>query len=645
MSMVVNRKGHALPLVARITRLQRTRSALAERQGNLGRPGSSLFLLALSGGVFVGLCELALGEGRRRFVTPEALGAIHLNPHAWWMVPLADALLFGLIGIIFETLAVVSGKSWTRSLGIFCLCGSGAYTLLLAYRGLSNVAYAALAVGAALQLAPIFTRIARRGGRLYRVIVLAPAMAAAAWFGIAGLNARQHHPAAKGVAPVSATSPNVLFIVLDTVRAESLSLYGRERPTSVELEKLAQTGVRFDQARTPAAWTLPAHASMFTGRWPYELSARLDRPLDDEAPTLAEYLASRGYATAGFFANPMFGSPYFGLDRGFEHYESNATGPVEFLRSSMFGRVLLQSLVPSLIARDRPTAFFLRKDAAQINQHLLDWLDDRPAGRPFFAFVNYYDAHDPYIPPPGAQAGFAQATADENELNQLREWHRLNKSELATSVLERVRDRYEECISALDRRLGELFDALAKRGLLDNTIVVVTSDHGEHFGEHGQFEHGRSLHSQVMRVPLVISGRVPCGSVVAEPASLAELPATIVELAGVAEDAPFPGRSLARFWDPSAGEPAQSDAMLLSETVDDEDSSQPAPNPPRSLISEGMVYMRERDGTERLFALSDEREEHDLAQQAETLPNLERFRAAMRSIDARAEKEDQVGGG
>ena len=115
--------------------------------------------------------------------------------------------------------------------------------------------------------------------------------------------------------------PNVLLITLDTVRADHLSLYGYGRPTSPVLERLARLGIRFDEARAPAPWTLPSHASMFTGRWHHELSVDWMTPLDKKYPTLAEYLGSRGYATAGFVANLFACSYDSGLSRGFTHYE------------------------------------------------------------------------------------------------------------------------------------------------------------------------------------------------------------------------------------------------------------------------------------------------------------------------------------
>ena len=138
--------------------------------------------------------------------------------------------------------------------------------------------------------------------------------------------------------------PNVLLIVMDTVRADRLSLYGYHRPTSPALEALAKGGIRFDEARATAPWTLPSHASMFTGRWPHELDASWRTPLGTKFPTLAEYLGSRGYATAGFVANVEYCSSEFGLDRGFTHYEDYAFEPMTPLRLCFLGDVALKGV-------------------------------------------------------------------------------------------------------------------------------------------------------------------------------------------------------------------------------------------------------------------------------------------------------------
>ena len=132
-----------------------------------------------------------------------------------------------------------------------------------------------------------------------------------------------------------ADSPNVLLIVLDTVRADHLSLYGYHRATTPMLERLAKRGIRFDEVRATAPWTLPSHASMFTGRWPHELGVEWMTPLRGKFPTLAEYLGSHGYATAGFAANTLFCSYDTGIDRGFTHYEDYELGPLAAVRTAL----------------------------------------------------------------------------------------------------------------------------------------------------------------------------------------------------------------------------------------------------------------------------------------------------------------------
>ena len=131
-----------------------------------------------------------------------------------------------------------------------------------------------------------------------------------------------------------AGSPNILLVVLDTVRADRLSLYGYERPTTPNLERLAKRGIRFDLARATAPWTLASHASMFTGHWPHELVQEWMTPLQGNQPMLAEYVGAHGYATAGFVANVTYCSQNSGLARGFTHYEDYVLEKLAPLRTS-----------------------------------------------------------------------------------------------------------------------------------------------------------------------------------------------------------------------------------------------------------------------------------------------------------------------
>lgn len=141
-------------------------------------------------------------------------------------------------------------------------------------------------------------------------------------FAFRGAAALKEHRAVAGLVPPATHAPNVLIIVMDAVRAPNLSAYGYARRTTPKLERFAERSVRFERAIVTAPWTLPSHASMFTGRYPHEMSADWEVPLDATDPTLAEVLRDRGYITAGFVANYIYGQPEFGLSRGFVHYES-----------------------------------------------------------------------------------------------------------------------------------------------------------------------------------------------------------------------------------------------------------------------------------------------------------------------------------
>ena len=202
---------------------------------------------------------------------------------------------------------------------------------------------------------------------------------------------------------------NVLLIVWDTVRAENLSLYGYGRRTTPNLERLAGRGVRFDLAFATSSWTLPSHASLFTGRWPHELGVGWTSPLRPDVPTLAEYLGARGYDTAGFVANLEYCGRETGLDRGFAHYDDYPIEPYEtFTRYVGLGHrmelpswaCVLERLVEKATGRSwelSPRSSEHVKRGAEVDREFLDWLSwQQGRRRPFFAFLNYNDAHSPY---------------------------------------------------------------------------------------------------------------------------------------------------------------------------------------------------------------------------------------------------------
>jgi hypothetical protein len=196
-----------------------------------------------------------------------------------------------------------------------------------------------------------------------------------------------------------AQARNLILIVWDAVRATNLSLYGHPRNTTPNLARWARKGVCYNLALAPAPWTFPSHASFFTGHWPFQLSNQSKYVLDSPVPTLAEHLTRQGYLTAGFSANTLCCTYETGLDRGFTHFEDFPFTPRALLSRTVAGNWLLEHL----FFRDDFYEFkWIRlqsRNAAGINHDFLDWMRRRPKDRPFFAYLNYFDAHEPYMPP------------------------------------------------------------------------------------------------------------------------------------------------------------------------------------------------------------------------------------------------------
>jgi hypothetical protein len=190
---------------------------------------------------------------------------------------------------------------------------------------------------------------------------------------------------------------NVVLIVWDTVRASSLSLHDYPRDTTPNLVRWARTGVRFNLPVAPAPWTYASHSSFFTGQWPHKLNSQWKHTLDAPEPTLAEYLSKRGYQTAGFAANTYFASHETGLDRGFAHYDDYPLTPLTLLGRTVPGSWILANIVNAGDYYARRWIRIQSRDARGINDAFLNWLGQRRQDRPFFAFLNFFDAHDPYI--------------------------------------------------------------------------------------------------------------------------------------------------------------------------------------------------------------------------------------------------------
>jgi arylsulfatase A-like enzyme len=320
--------------------------------------------------------------------------------------------------------------------------------------------------------------------------------------------------------------PNVVMIVMDTTRADRCSFQGYERPTTPRLDELARDAVVFTEAWSPAGWTGPAHASLFTGlrleHHGFFAGNRMN--LAPTAATLAELLSVEGYATASFANNGWF-DPRYGLTRGFQHAETHAEDET----------------------RPYPWARATHAAAAA-------WAEARAKeGRPFFLFVNDMEPHLPYTPPADDEARFVPQGTAPGDLAAARAFdfpttvsYCLRHEELPAGRIELLSALYDAEIAALDREIGALLDRLRAAGLLDDAVVVVAGDHGEMLGEEHQTAHGFSLHRAVRHVPLIVrapdafTGGRREGAVV----RLEDVMPTVLELCGARVPGGLDGASL-----------------------------------------------------------------------------------------------------
>lgn len=522
-----------------------------------------------------------------------------LNPQGIWLAPIANVFVMAPLILLVWFIARWSAPRWAFASAV----GAGTFLALLepllVLKGRLHIAAVLLlAAGVGVQTALFIHSRPLVWGRWLRR--LTSALAVVAIVGGIGFNATRFWRQRQAVAALpdaTADAPNILLLVLDTVRALSLSAYGYARPTTPNLAALAARGVRFDRAVATAPWTLPTHATLFTGRYPHEMSAGWSVPLDGSFPTLAERLTSLGYSTGGFAANLRYCSYEFGVTRGFGYYRDYDVSISEMWRSSLLTSTLGLWIVQRLGGYSAPGRLW----ADRMNERLVTWLDDkklRDPKRPFFAFVNYYDAHGPYEPPAPFDTLFSgkePPTRDSGSRDFTRE-----------EVLGLI-DAYDASIAYLDRELGILFDALQQRGLLENTIIIVTADHGEEFNEHGQMNHGNTLYFPSLHVPLIVAGRdIPSGINVLQPVTLRDVPATILAMAKAAPNVTLPGMSLTPLWRAAADTAAaRASASPVYGEVDyarNLPSSIPvAQGSMKSVVVDGHHLIRAANGGEEMY--------------------------------------------
>jgi arylsulfatase A-like enzyme len=426
--------------------------------------------------------------------------------------------VFGFTGLVF-ILACLAVNDWVRIL----------------YHGPRRWLVASIVLVLSARVAYLFNRYTKKTLRLQRY-TLPWMIAMAAILAIIPIGRHVVEARAEARLPKPAAGlRNVVVIVVDTLRADHLSLYGYDRNTSPNLARIAEQGVTFENAMASSSWTLPSHASMLTGRYPHDHGAEYKSSvLDGRLPVIGEDFQKLGYRTGAFSANNYYFTRRQGFGEGFIHFDDYIGSLHDAFDKTRYFVRLGEFAYDQNWTR-RPLGTHTAED---VNRRTLQWIDG--GSRPFFVFLNYMDVHSPYIPVAPYRGSFSQR------------WHTDGQTGVkATHDYAQQRlDAYDECIQYVDVQIQRLFEELRKRGRDKDTVVVITSDHGEAFNEHGLWGHNNALYRELIHVPLIIwaPGYVPSGLRVARPVSTTALAPTLLSLVGATSRATFATPSLSLFW-------------------------------------------------------------------------------------------------
>jgi arylsulfatase A-like enzyme len=340
--------------------------------------------------------------------------------------------------------------------------------------------------------------------------------------------------------PWPARRPNIVLIVLDTLRARSLSCYGYGRRTSPCLDAFAAQSVRYTRCTASSSWSLPSHAEILTGSlFPATFPGGADHPeLSDGVTTLSEAMAQVGYATAGIAANFVVLGGRYNLEQGFQYFDARpAAGyrrlSLPTLRHRLEDRASLQVLAQAIVKGPSPFLY-----AEEVTARALSWItEQRPRGRPYFLFLNYLDAH--------ATMRHRWGTLSFSEQTALMEGRRSPSYE----ERQHLTAAYDEAVSYLDQHVGRLLRFLLETAEAEDTWIIVTSDHGESIGEHGGVGHrADDLHQEVLHVPLLVKYPAPRaeerGKVDDRPVQLVDVLPTILDRLDLPRPAGLEGRPI-----------------------------------------------------------------------------------------------------
>ena len=602
-----------------------------DRQEAARYPISGMGLLGF--GLWLGLAFgfLEAGHALAAFLVPGALDwQTATGLPVLWVAPIFYGAVFAGIGLVAALGSVVLPRlSWDILLLAVLAFFGGVLATLMHPVLFSRITAVIIGLGAAATAIRVYRKhrtdwFAGALRSLPVLVALVPLAAGGVWL-VTTLRERQ---ATRALPSAPDSAPNVILLVMDTQRADHLSSYGYSRPTSPNLDRLAADSWLFENAMSNSSWTLPSHATMMTGRQLHEHRAGIGSHvfLDHRYPTIAELLRSRGYATGGFIANVFWCGRRTGLERGFIHYEDYFGHLGDAVARTVLGRWITYRASAAFGMQDIPG----RKSAADINRNMLHWID-KLGKRPFFVFANYLDVHKPFRPPPPFAGRYSRGKTPPPasrepgvEFGALTgRAHPATPEEIQWDI-----DAYDESIQYLDSEIGKLYAELERRGLLENTLLIVTSDHGESFGEHGLYHHGNGLYRDQTAIPLLLHwfghlspARIPA------PAGLDRLAPTIAEAAGL-DAAEFPSRSLL----------SQPDSQIVAMSQLAGRSGLPPVMPISrgwlaALTTERFHYIESESGTSELYAFTgDPGELHDLSGDSAFADTLAGFRIQLHRL-------------
>ena len=493
----------------------------------------------LVGGALTGLGEVAL------------ILSTSAQPEEYWLVPYA-VVAYGILGVCvaaaFAAVGLIIGRNRSGAGGFSLGVGSALAALAVIvgrYHIIQRVFHEELVLvspsGIAVHVGLIVTAVllgwlsARMFRVVYRGIAIGGVVAVFAVVlggsvGLAVATARQD-PNDVVAAHATASGPNVIMIVTDTLRADALGVYGGRTEQSPAIDAFARDAVLFEHAYAQSSWTRPSIASLLTSEYPSVHGAvhKMDI-LPDRVLTIAETMQAAGYWTAGVVTNINV-APIFNFQQGFGEYHYLEPAFYFWATDSATRLAIYKGL---RIARERIGAnrmYFYNyyQDAEVVGNTVDKWLTEQRA-RPFFLLIHYMDPHDPYFDIPYNGHGVARANTPEPPRERQNELHSL----------------YLQDVSYLDRHLGDLLQQLRTLGLYDDTVIALVADHGEEFQEHNGWWHGTTLYEEQVRVPLIIKrAHEPApGTRRSDLVRTIDLAPTLVSAAGVAIPNAFMGRNL-----------------------------------------------------------------------------------------------------